>query len=69
MHWTRILGIALLVGGIILLVMGYNATESLGEELHQEFMGRYTEDTRMYLIAGGIMSVVGLVLAIFGVRR
>ena len=69
MHWSRILGIALLVGGAILLVMGYNATESLGEELHREFMGRYTEETRWYLIAGGIMAVVGLVLAIFGVRR
>ena len=69
MHWTRILGIALLAGGIILLVMGYNATESLGEELHREFMGRYTEETRWYLIAGGVMAVVGLVLAIFGVRR
>ncbi|WP_024328157.1 DUF3185 family protein [Thioalkalivibrio sp. AKL19] len=69
MHWTRILGIALLAGGIILLVMGYNATESLGEELHREFMGRYTEETRWYLIAGGVMAVVGLVLTIFGVRR
>ncbi|WP_018871071.1 MULTISPECIES: DUF3185 family protein [unclassified Thioalkalivibrio] len=69
MHWTRILGLALLAGGIILLVMGFNATESLTEELHQEFTGRYTDDTRLYLILGGIMTVVGLVLAIFGVRR
>ncbi|WP_018948498.1 DUF3185 family protein [Thioalkalivibrio sp. ALMg11] len=69
MHWTRLLGIALLVGGVILLVMGYTATDSLGEELHQEFMGRYTDDTRMYLIVGGVMAAVGLVLTIFGVRR
>ncbi|MFO7953701.1 DUF3185 family protein [Thioalkalivibrio sp.] len=69
MHWTRLLGIALLAGGIILLVMGYNAADSLGEELHQEFLGRYTEETRWYLIAGGVMAVVGLILTIFGVRR
>ena len=69
MHWSRILGIALLVGGAILLVMGYNATESLGEELHETFTGRYTDDTRMYLIGGGIMAAVGLVLTLFGARR
>ncbi|WP_018936680.1 DUF3185 family protein [Thioalkalivibrio sp. ALJ24] len=69
MHWTRLLGIALLVGGIILLVMGFQATDSLGEELHQQFTGGYTDETRMYLIAGGVMAVVGLALTIFGVKR
>ncbi|WP_018865163.1 MULTISPECIES: DUF3185 family protein [Thioalkalivibrio] len=69
MHWSRILGIALLVGGVILLVMGYNATEGLGEELHETLTGRYTDETRMYFIGGGIMAVVGLVLTVFGARR
>lgn len=69
MHWTRILGIALLVAGLILLVMGYNASESLGEELHQEFTGRFTDDTSLYLIGGGVLAVVGLVLTLFGVKR
>ncbi|WP_018872885.1 DUF3185 family protein [Thioalkalivibrio sp. ALJ16] len=69
MHWTRILGIALLVGGIILLLMGYDATESLGEELHREFLGSYTDETRWYLIGGGVMAAVGLVLTLFGARR
>ncbi|WP_019626832.1 DUF3185 family protein [Thioalkalivibrio sp. ALJT] len=69
MHWTRILGIGLLVGGIILLLMGYNATGSVGEELHREFTGRYTDETRWYLIAGGVLTVVGLLLAVFGIRR
>ncbi len=69
MHWTRILGIALLVAGLILLVMGYNASESLGEELHREFTGRFTDDTRLYLIGGGVLAVVGLVLTLFGAKR
>ena len=69
MHWSRILGIALLVAGVILLIMGYEATGGLTEELHRELTGRFTDDTRLYLIAGGVMAAVGLVLVLFGARR
>lgn len=69
MHWTRILGIALLVAGAIALFMGWNASESLTEQVSETLTGRYTEDTRRYLIAGGVAAVVGLVLLVFGARR
>jgi threonine/homoserine/homoserine lactone efflux protein len=69
MHWSRILGIALLVGGAFLLYMGWSATESLTEDIHESLTGRYSEDTRNYLIGGGVAAVIGFVLLIFGVRR
>jgi drug/metabolite transporter (DMT)-like permease len=69
MHWSRILGIALLVGGAILLYMGWNASESLAEELHQSLTGQYTEDTRWHFIAGGVAAAVGAVLLVFGAKR
>lgn len=69
MHWTRVLGIALLVLGALLLFMGYNATESVTEELHETLTGRFTDETRNYLLGGAVAAVVGLVLLLFGGRR
>lgn len=69
MHLSRIVGIGLLVAGVILLFMGWNASESLTEGIHETLTGRFTEDTRMYLIGGGVAAAVGIVLLVFGVRR
>jgi len=69
MHWSRILGIALLVGGAILLFMGWSASESLTEDVHQALTGRFTADTRNYLTGGGVAAAVGLALLFFGARR
>lgn len=69
MHWTRILGIALLVGGIIVFVLGWTATESASEELHQTLTGRFTEATTWYLVGGAVAAIAGLFLAAFGARR
>lgn len=69
MHWSRILGIALLVAGAILLYMGWNASESLAEEVVEGLTGRFTDQTRNYFLSGGIAVAVGAALLIFGVRR
>jgi drug/metabolite transporter (DMT)-like permease len=68
MHWTRILGIALLAIGVILLFMGWNASEGLVEQVHEGLTGRFTDETRNYFIGGGVAVVVGLVLMMFGAR-
>jgi len=69
MHWTRILGVALIVAGVIMLFMGWNATESLTEQASEAISGRYTDETRRYLIGGAVAGVVGLLLVIFGAKR
>lgn len=69
MHWSRILGVGLLVAGLILLFMGWNASESLAEGVHETLTGRFTDGTTRYLIGGAIAAVVGLALLMFGVRR
>jgi hypothetical protein len=69
MHWSRIVGIALLVGGGILLYMGWSASGSLTEEIHETFTGRFTPETRNQLIGGGVAFAVGLVLLLFGAKR
>ena len=69
MHWTRILGIALIVGGVVLLFMGLNASQGMMEGAHEAMTGRYTDDTTMYLVGGGIGAAVGIVLLLFGAKR
>ncbi len=69
MHWSRLVGLVLLAVGIILLIMGWNASESLTEELHETVTGRFTEDTRMLFIGGGAAAIAGVAMLVFGVRR
>lgn len=61
---NRILGIILLVVGLMLLFFGWNASQSLGEEVTETLTGRFTDETMWYLIGGAVMSIVGLVLTL-----
>jgi drug/metabolite transporter (DMT)-like permease len=65
----RIIGLVLLVVGVMLLVFGYNASQSVGEQIVEGFTGRFTNQTMAYLI-GGIAAIVGgAALALWGGRR
>ncbi len=65
----RIIGLVLLVVGVTLLIFGYNASQSVGEQIVEGFTGRFTKQTMAYLI-GGIAAIVGgAALALWGGRR
>lgn len=64
MNAQKLLGLVLLVVGLILLFFGWNASQSMGEELTETFTGRFTDETMWYLIGGAVMSIVGLVLTV-----
>ncbi|MCE5327438.1 MAG: DUF3185 family protein [Planctomycetaceae bacterium] len=64
----RIIGLALLAGGIVLLILGLNATDTTGETLRKEFAGHYSDKTTWYIILGVIGILVGGALSIFGPR-
>jgi len=65
----RIIGLVLLAVGVTLLVFGYNASQSVGEQIVEGVTGRFTQQTMMYLI-GGIAAIVGgAALALWGGRR
>ncbi|MDT8310000.1 MAG: DUF3185 family protein [Methylophaga sp.] len=61
---NKVLGIALLVIGVILLFFGYNASQSLGEQMAESFTGRFSDETMWYIIAGAASVVVGAVLTL-----
>lgn len=65
MQLSRIIGLVLLVVGVALLYFGLQATDSIGEDLHEAVTGRFTDRTMWYLIGGGALGLLGLLLAIF----
>ncbi len=53
----RVIGLVLLALGVVLLLLGYNASQSITERAMETITGRFTETTTWYFI-GGVASVV-----------
>ena len=58
MSVNRIIGLVLVAVGVVLVVFGYNASQSVGERLVEGITGRFTDQT-MWFIIGGIAAIVG----------
>jgi hypothetical protein len=58
------IGLAMLVVGVILLVWGFNASESVGSEISRFFSGNPTDRTMWLLVggAGGVAAGLALLL-------
>ena len=53
--------VALLAGGIVLLIFGFNASSSLGSDLSRLFTGNPTDKAIWMLVGGAVLTVAGLV--------
>lgn len=60
-----------MVVGIVLIIIGVNASRSLADNLSTMFRGRLTEHTMWYIFGGIASAVVGLLLmmGVFGRTR
>ena len=56
---NKIISIALLAGGIVLIVIGINATNSIGSDFSRFFTGSPTDKSIWLLIGGIVLSAVG----------
>jgi Na+/melibiose symporter-like transporter len=66
---NNIVGLAVFALGIVLLVFGFNASQSFSSDVSRFFTGNPT-DKSIWMIAGGAAAVVGgLFLAIRSGRR
>jgi drug/metabolite transporter (DMT)-like permease len=65
----RILGIVIAVVGVVLLVIGLQATDSLGERLSNTFTGHWSDKTNFYIIGGIVGILLGALLAMVGNPR
>jgi hypothetical protein len=60
------LGLAFLVGGIILLVFGINKSDSVSDEISNLFSGSPTSETVWFIVGGAAAAVLGLGMLLFG---
>jgi hypothetical protein len=58
---NKSLSIALLVGGILLVIFGINASNSLGSDVSRFFTGSPTDKAIWMLVGGAVAAVAGLV--------
>lgn len=66
---NRILSIALLAGGVALMIIGINATNSFGSDVSRFFTGSPTDKAIWMLIGGIVATVLGLVLTLRGGKQ
>ena len=57
---NRIISLALLVGGIVLIVIGVNATNSFSSDVSRFFTGSPTDKAVWMLIGGIVAAIIGL---------
>ena len=62
---NKIVSLILLVGGVVLIVIGINATNSFGSDVSRFFTGSPTDKAIWTLIGGIVAAVIGL----FGTLR
>jgi hypothetical protein len=56
---NKIISLALLVGGIVLIIYGFNASDSVGSDVSRFFTGNPTDKTMWLLIGGIVAAAVG----------
>lgn len=66
MSMSRIIGLALLVLGIVLLIVGIASSDSVTNQASEALTGRFTDKTVWLFAAGAVGAVVGLALTLFG---
>ena len=60
----RAWGIALLVGGIILVVFGLNESNSFSSDVNRVFTGNPSDRSMWMLVGGAVAAVAGLVMTL-----
>jgi hypothetical protein len=58
---NKTISLALLVGGIILIIYGVNESDSIGSSFSRFFTGNPTDKSMWFLIGGAIAAIVGAV--------
>ena len=66
---NKIASIALLVGGVVLMIIGINATNSFGSDVSRFFTGSPTDKAVWMLIGGIVATIAGLTMTLRGGKQ
>jgi Protein of unknown function (DUF3185) len=66
---NKIVSLALLVGGVVLIVLGTQATNSFSSDVSRFFTGSPTDKAVWMLVGGAVATVAGLVGLTMTLRR
>ena len=66
---NRIVSLTLLIGGVILIVFGVNATNSFSSDVSNFFTGSPTDKAIWMLIGGTVAAIVGLASTLRGGKQ
>lgn len=61
---NKAIALALLVGGIILIIFGIQQSNSFGSEVNKFFTGNPSDKAMWMLIGGAVAAVVGLTMTL-----
>ena len=57
---NKVISLGLLVAGVVLLVLGFNSSESVSSDFSRLFTGEPTDKAIWLLICGGVLAIIGL---------
>jgi multisubunit Na+/H+ antiporter MnhB subunit len=66
---NNIVGLAIFALGIVLLIFGFNESQSFGSDVSRFFTGNPTNRSIWLIIGGAVAVITGLTLAIRSTRR
>lgn len=59
MATNQLTGIILVVLGVVLLYFGWQASQSMADQVSESFTGRFTDSTMWYIIGGAVSLAAG----------
>ena len=66
---NKIVSLALLAGGVVLIIFGIQATDSFSSDVSRFFTGSPTDKAIWMLIGGIVAAVAGLAMTVRGARQ
>lgn len=61
---NKAFALALLIGGVILIIFGVNESNSFGSDVNRLFTGNPTDKSMWLLVGGAIAAVAGLTMTL-----
>jgi len=66
---NKVISLAILVAGLLLLYFGWNEKQSAASEVSEMVTGQPTDNAMWFLIAGAVVTIIGLGGLIHGLTR